>query len=97
MKRLFIIAALVCGAAFADTVATLENTAGGLIVITDTPCSNKQGKIAYSTSDTAPTQFGCWFTDDNFVHIRWDNTGNLRSYSFDSWKLAPKKQKGNTL
>jgi hypothetical protein len=86
MKKLIVLMmiALNCQA---DTVATAKNNDGGLFVLTDIPCEKKNTRLAYTTSDSKTTKMGCWFVDDNFVHIIWDQVG-LRSYDFSIWKMA---------
>lgn len=92
MKKLILILMLAT-AAHADTVATAQNNGGGLLVLTDIKCKDKKSMVAYSTLPNARTGVGCWFIDDNFVFILWDDN-DLRTYPFEIWDT---KRKGKTL
>ena len=87
MKR-FLLALALIGAAHAGTVATMKNNAGGMIVLTDARC-DKKSLVVYANSDTGKTMFGCWFVDDNFVFIRW-NDGEIKTYPFGDWTYKAK-------
>jgi hypothetical protein len=87
MKKLLLALAF-CGFAHADTVATLKNKAGGLIILTDVvteQCRNFVG-AAYTTRSDNQTSWGCWFSDDMMVHIRWHD-GDTRAYPIDSFTI----------
>lgn len=92
MKNIIYAILLAASICQAETLATSPNQSGGLFVLTDVKCTKKPGLIAYTTSPDNPTAFGCWFVDDNFVHINWDNVG-VRSYDFSNWTAAKKKEK----
>lgn len=81
MKSKFFLLLALCVPAFADTMATLRNSAGGQIVLTDVETSQCKGFVgaAYTTADNNQTYWGCWFSDDLMVHIRW-NDGDTRAY-----------------
>lgn len=75
-------------AAQADTVATLRNKSGGLIVLTDVQpniCKGFAGSV-YSTSETNQTLWGCWFSDDTMVHVRWSD-GDTRAYPLEMFDV----------
>lgn len=87
MKKIFILLAL-CGLAHAETIATLRNKAGGLIVLTDVQtdrCRDFVGAV-YSTMENNQTSWGCWFTDDLMVHIRWSD-GDTRAYPIENFTI----------
>lgn len=90
MRKLLLALLFVCSSAFADTAAYLQNQAGGQIVLTDTLCSGAGTTyMAYSSIPGRQTIWGCWFSDQVNVHIRW-NDGDFRSYSLDAnWKYFP--------
>lgn len=72
----------------ADTVATLRNKAGGYIILTDVATERCRGFVgaAYATMDNNQTQWGCWFSDDLMVHIRWSD-GDTRAYPVDDFSV----------
>ena len=73
---------------YADTVATMLNNSGGKIVLTDKDCqSDSRQFMAYTTSNSVSTQFGCWFSDDSMVHITWESTGAFKSYALEDWNV----------
>ena len=72
----------------ADTVATLRNKGGGLIVLTDVQtevCKDFAGSV-YSTNENSKTLWGCWFSDDLMVHVKW-NDGDIRSYPISAFEV----------
>jgi hypothetical protein len=88
MKK-FLFLFFFCCCANATTVATMQNEVGGMIVLTDVKCKT-QGLVAYTTNPSSSTGFGCWFADDNFVHVNWAAVG-IRSYAYESFSLPAKK------
>jgi len=90
MKRLLglVLAAMTTVAAHADTVATLRNKAGGVIVLTDVTTDSCRGFVgaAYSTTSSNRTMWGCWFSDDLMVHIKWSD-GDSTAYSVDVFDI----------
>lgn len=88
MKKLLLIL-LLATTANADTIATAENNNGGLLVLTDVQCKEKKTLVAYSTNKNNQTLFGCWFLDDSFVFITW-NDGDTRTYPFYIWNMRKK-------
>ena len=87
MKRLLLALLFACSAQ-AGTVAAMKNNAGGLIVLTDIKC-DKKSLVVYANTGNGQTAFGCWFADDNFVFIRW-NDGEVRTYPFSDWTFKAK-------
>lgn len=88
MKKLMIVLALCAGMAQAETIATLRNKAGGLIVLTDVVterCKGFAGAV-YTISDNNQTQWGCWMSDELMVHVRWSD-GDTRAYPIDNWTI----------
>ena len=87
-KLLLILGALLALNANADTVASMPNNGGGKIVLTDKECqSDSRQFMAYTTSQSISTQFGCWFSDDSMVHISWESTGSFKSYPLENWDV----------
>lgn len=105
MKRLLIALAL-CGVVNAETIATLKNKAGGYIILTDVATDRCRGFVgaAYATMENNQTTWGCWFSDDMMVHIRWYD-GDTRAYPIDDFsvnteavrKLRERRNKGQSL
>lgn len=88
MKKLILIAAIAASSVYADTVATLRNRSGGMIVLTDVQtdsCRGFAGSV-YTTTDTNRTLWGCWFSDDTMVHVRWSD-GDTRAYPIDAFEV----------
>jgi hypothetical protein len=92
MKKLLLVLALIAGNCLAETIATSPNQSGGLFVLTDVKCSSEPGLVAYTTKPNSNTAFGCWFVDENFVHINWKNVG-LRSYEINGWNMVNKPKR----
>ena len=70
----------------ADTAGSMNNKAGGMLVLTDVLCKDKGGYIMYSSANGSRTLFGCWFSDDTMVHVTWDD-GELMSYPLERWNF----------
>ena len=84
MKKLLLSLMLIAGIANADTAAYLANKGNGQIVLTDTVCANYPTMfVAYSSVPNSTTLWGCWYSDDINVHIRW-NDGDYRAYSLNA-------------
>ena len=98
--------ALCFGLAQAETIATLKNKAGGYIILTDVATDRCRGFVgaAYATMENNQTTWGCWFSDDMMVHIRWYD-GDTRAYPIDDFsvnteaarKLRERRNKGQSL
>lgn len=88
MKKLILSIFLVATTAGAGTVAMMKNNAGGVIVLTDVKC-DKKSNIVYANAGNGQTSFGCWFIDENFVFVRW-NDGEVRTYPFSDWTFKTK-------
>jgi hypothetical protein len=86
MKKLICIFLATLSIANAEVVASVKNNANGLLVLTDEVCEGNSKFFAYSTSDSANTQFGCWFSDSLMIHITWRD-GSVRSYDFTGWQV----------
>lgn len=87
-KILFVCFMLVSNMVVADTVGWMANNGGGKIVLTDKDCqSDSRQFMAYASSASIGTQFGCWFSDDAMVHITWESTETLRSYPLEQWNI----------
>ena len=89
MKKILVLLLLSLSAhANADTVAWMQNQGGGKIVLTDKDCQEDSRQfMAYASSNSISTQFGCWFSDDMMVHITWSSTGNFKSYPIENWNI----------
>jgi len=89
MKKMLALLLLCLSAhASADTVAWIENQGGGKIVLTDGTCPHDPAQfVAYGSSSSISTQFGCWFSDDMMVHITWTKSGNFKSYPLEMWNV----------
>ena len=89
MKKIAIAMLAFAGfAATADTVATLRNKAGGVIVLTDVQtdtCKAFAGSV-YTTVDNGKSLWGCWFSDDLMVHVRWSD-GDTRAYPINAFEV----------
>ena len=86
MKKLLAVLCLLPALAKADSWE-LVNQAGGKIVLTTTPCSDKPNQnLVFSTTPSGNTIFGCWFGAENFVMIVWSDgavstfPGNVFTY-----------------
>lgn len=90
MKKL-LLGLFFCVSAHADTIATVANKAGGMLILTDAVCKNDLGYYAYSTNPSATTQFGCWWTDETMVHIVWLADNDIRSYPIVSFNINIEK------
>ena len=84
---------LATNVAYADSVAYLQNKLGTRIIITDVKCSNESGHVAYTTATSGKTLGGCWFMDDQNVHIHWED-GDYYAYPITAWILLkqPKEE-----
>jgi hypothetical protein len=82
---------LLCASCFAETVATSQNKGGGLMVLTDLKCKRENTRIIYSQHPGYNTITGCWFIDELFVHVFWDD-GDFRSYPIANWSVKDKKE-----
>ena len=89
MKKMVALLLLCLSAhASADTVGWMANNGGGKIVLTDKDCqADSRQFMAYASSASIGTQFGCWFSDDAMVHITWESTGTFRSYPLEQWNI----------
>ena len=87
MKKLLICLALWCGLANADIIATLKNKAGGLIILTDVKTDKCKNGVAYSYGSSNTTYWGCWFTDELMVHVRWTD-GETTAYPIENFTIT---------
>lgn len=89
MKKLICTLALICSFAHADTVATAQNNGGGMIVLTNSKCTSREGMVAYTNDGTGRTTLGCWFPEDSFIFVAW-NDGDVRTYPYGIFKVVNK-------
>ena len=84
----------------AETVATLNNKAGGKIVLTNRPCIHKgvnhdKLNFVYNYGTSGSSSEGCWGVEGEVVVVVWfDSEGTMR-YPIVNFTLAPQK-KGNS-
>lgn len=92
MKFNFLFLAVLLGSPVqAAVVATMSNEAGGKIVLMDDTIEACDGSYtAYSTSPKNQTIWGCWFVDDEFVHITWKEDNQTRSYPVGDFVMSRK-------
>jgi len=86
MKKLLLSLILAASPVLADTVATLNNDNGGIMVLTDVACKDGSGYHMYSQSPSYRTLFGCWWSDNSMVHVTWSD-GEVRSYPLALWRV----------
>ena len=86
MKKLFLSLILAAAPVLADTVATMSNDSGGIMVLTDVSCRDGSGYHMYSQSPNYRTMFGCWWSDSSMVHVTWSD-GEVRSYPLGLWRV----------
>lgn len=93
MKKFLLGFLLACSLAHADTIATANNSSGGMIVLTNSKCTSRDGLVAYTNDSLGRTILGCWFAEDSFVFVAW-NDGDVRTYPYGIFVI---KQKGKSL
>lgn len=86
-------AGLIATDAKAEAFASMPNIVGGVIVLTNDqlPACGDSAYIAYSTSPTNTTLYGCWYADKINVHIIWANTNRVRSYRISDFAVLEGK------
>ena len=103
MKKTLVLLGLllsVATVAKAETVATLNNKAGGKIVLTNRPCIHKgvnheKLNFVYNYGTSGNSSEGCWAVEGEVVVVVWfDSEGTMR-YPITNFTLAPQK-KGNS-
>ena len=101
MKKLLIgaVLALATTLASAETVATLNNKAGGKIVLTNRPCVHKgvthdKLNFVYNYGTSGYSSEGCWAIQGDVVSVVWfDSEGTMR-YPLTNFVINP-NYKGN--
>mgnify|MGYP000025229169 CR=1 FL=1 len=76
--------------AAAATVAEAVNDVGGPFVLTDEPCKEGKGKLAYSVEPGVGSQDGCWSLYNGVLYIFWLSNGYTLRYDPSDFH-APKK------
>jgi hypothetical protein len=90
VKRLALVFLLVAGACQADELMTANNTEGGLIVLTNEPCTRKlpfkkkADYLVYANNKYGYVQFGCWNMSKVSVFAQWE-TGTFTAYNRTSF------------
>lgn len=98
MKKLLLALMFVSGVAQSSTFATLPNTAGGKIVLTDELCKlgdkvyDKLNR-AYNYGSAGYTSEGCWMTEDETIVVIWVDTNTKSRYPIQNFTLNPNWQK----
>ena len=86
MKRMLVLLALLSAVTVvkAETIATLNNKAGGKIVLTDRPCVYKgtthdKLNFVYNYGSSGQSSEGCWGIEGEVVAVIWfDSEGTMR-------------------
>lgn len=100
MKKILVLLALLSAVtnARAEAIASMNNEAGGEIVLTNEACVAKGKtydalyKIYYYTGN-GDTGKGCYYYADGLIHAIWES-GNEKKYTAVSFTF---KKKGNSL
>jgi len=76
----------------AETIATLNNKAGGKIVLTDDPCIHKGKNYdklnrAYNYGSAGYTSEGCWGVEDETVIVYWIDTDQKMRYPVTAFTM----------
>jgi hypothetical protein len=86
MKKILVLLALLSAVTVvkAETIATLNNKAGGKIVLTDRPCIHKgvthdKLNFVYNYDNSGYSSEGCWGIEGEVVSVVWfDSQGTMR-------------------
>jgi hypothetical protein len=96
MKKILIggLLALTTTLVNAETMATLDNKAGGKIVLTDKPCvykgtTHEKLNFVYNYGTTGYSSEGCWAIQGDTVAVIWfDSEGTMR-YPLTNFVINP--------
>ena len=105
MKKMLVLLALLSASIVvkAETIATLNNKAGGKIVLTDRPCVHngvRHDKLnfVYNYDNSGYSSEGCWAIQGEVVSVVWfDSEGTMR-YPIVNFTMNPNysKSKGKS-
>ena len=105
MKKILVLLALLSAVTVvkAETIATLNNKAGGKIVLTDRPCIHKgvthdKLNFVYNYGTSGASSEGCWGIEGDVVSVVWfDSEGTMR-YPLTNFVINQNysKKKGNS-
>jgi hypothetical protein len=89
--KLFVIAALICGAAHAEEWMEMPNQAGGKILLLNSKCKNSgEGRMVIATTPAGANVNGCWYFFAEMIHIVWEG-GNTSSFSLNDFSYRKSK------
>ena len=96
MKKILVLLALLSAVtvARAETIATLNNKAGGKIVLTDRPCvyrgtTHDKLNFVYNYGSSGQSSEGCWGIEGEVVSVVWfDSEGTMR-YPLTNFVINP--------
>jgi hypothetical protein len=101
MKKLLLGLLLCAGVAHAETIATLDNKAGGKIVLTDRPCVHRgvthdKLNFVYNYGSSGYSSEGCWGIEGEVVSVVWfDSQGTMR-YPIANFVINPNYSKSKS-
>ncbi len=78
--------ALACLTADAATLAAAFNDRGGLIELTDQPCTDDARRAVTSEENGTGKEYGCYIVRDGRVHIYWYALDRVLTYPVDFFK-----------
>jgi hypothetical protein len=95
---LILLAALLCGAAQAEVIASSPSKAGGRILLTDSKGNCEKGRLVLLTTKTGEYMTGCWQPYDDQVFVIYAD-GDSQLYPMEAFSVrqpsaAPQKQRG---
>lgn len=100
MKHLILLAALLCGTAQAEVIASSDNNAGGKILLTDGKGHCTSGRLVMATVKTGEYMTGCWSAYDDQIFVVYTD-GTSRLYPMEGFTVRrqaqPSKQRGQSL
>jgi hypothetical protein len=96
LTAVLLAAATLASTANADTIATIQNQAGGKIEFTDVQCPTSYAayfegsRVVMSYDSSAATQLGCWYWDAKMAVARakWNNNLAIGTYPASMITLA---------
>lgn len=96
MKKILIgaVLALATTVCNAETIATLNNKAGGKIVLTDRPCVHKgvthdKLNFVYNYDTTGYSSEGCWGVEGEVVAVVWFDSQATMRYPLVNFVINP--------
>ena len=77
------------------TVAETVNAVGGPFVLTDEPCKDGKGKLAYTVEPGVGNEFGCWALYNGIIYIMWLSNGYTMRYEQSDFHPPKKADQGS--